>query len=561
MKSRSMFASGAAAVALTLAVSVDTLAGQTLAPQQGVSSPINLDTSPGFDLGSGGGDPLFTPQLLGLSNGMAGYEQVAAMSACALAAQRAFPPSHEVFLACWGNPTYALLPGSGATTGALASGSPLSLALAFRLPDELVSPARGLVYEAAERTLLSVGAKVFEPLGYGFISPLVLDLDRDGLLSASHGQWRPHPAQLTGPYAAFDMDGDGFKDITEWIGAGDGLLTTTLQPASARDLLGCAGGWRDGFEHLAALFDLDHNGRVEGAELDGLYVWQDLNTNGVADLGEVVPVQSLGITWIAITQTNYVSGYGYLTGLGAGPGTGLVWDWWPNYALANRRSVITPSGGPVLLGQTAVGGLGKKLFDPKKSAVTPPLTEPRQITPAQLAAWGINLPSFRLALLADGGRALIGYAAGSPAPLQAISWETHEIKLSTDSKKLDDAQKKVALPFAQVYQLASDPAGEVVLVLGDSGSKLAVVDFAAGTVTPPDGLNLRSIGLRASGVAGYDGTFWFTAWQLDGQGAVLEERGWALTPWGFWGGLSLDALRSEFGQLRQHYLTGSDSGF
>jgi hypothetical protein len=126
----------------------------------------------------------------------------------------------------------------------------------------------------------------------------------------------------------------------------------------------------------------------------------------------------------------------------------------------------------------------------------------------------------------------------------------------------------VELPFEEVYQLACNPAGRMVLALGDHGSKLAVVDFETGTVAPTEGLDLRSIGLRASGVAGdpmvrYSGTgnFWFSAWQLDEQGQVLDERVWAITPWGFWGGLSLEALKNELGPLRCHFITGPTSGF
>jgi hypothetical protein len=118
----------------------------------------------------------------------------------------------------------------------------------------------------------------------------------------------------------------------------------------------------------------------------------------------------------------------------------------------------------------------------------------------------------------------------------------------------------VALPFEEVFQMAADLAGRFVLVLGNLGSKLVVADLASGQALPPEGIDLRSIGLRASGMAGYTGTFWFTGWRLDSKGALVEERIWALTPCGFRPGLSLDSLRSHRDQqLRTLYPTGPDS--
>ena len=560
MKSRCLSVPVSVAFALAFSLTLDTLAGPAISPGPDSPSPINFDANPSFDLGGGAGDPLFAPELLGLTNGAAGYDRVAAIAAFADVAKKAFPPSHEVFLAYCGNPGYALLP--IAAPAAEPGGGLRSLTSAFRaggLAANIV-PARSASYDYSDGSQAIADSVLYElPRALVAISPLVLDLNGDVRLSASRGEWRPHPTQLTGPYAAFDMDGDGFVDVTEWIGAGDALLTTTLQPKSGRDLLGTAGGWKDGFEHLAVAFDLDHNGRVEGAELDGLYAWQDANGNGVADPSEVVPVRSLGITWISTTHSNYVASYGYAGVLSAS--TGTVWDWWPNYALANRRATLPSASGHPLLGQQAISALRQTLLAAEKKSPAPSasLPGPIHIPPTELAALGLDLPSFRLALLADAGHVLIGCDSlpGPPSQLRLV-----RVKLDA----LAPAGKKTPTPvlgfdFDHEFQLACDLAGRVALVLGDEGSRLALVDFDQQTVVPPGGLDLRSIGLRASGVVGYNGVFWFTAWQLDDQGAVLEERVWAITPFGFWGGLSFDTLRSQLGPLRQHYLTGPDSGF
>lgn len=534
-------------------------------------SPLNLDEQPAFDFGEDpAADPLFTPELLGLTNGVAGYDQAAALAAFAQAAKQDFPPSHEVFLALWGNPRYALLP-EGAAAGLLAAGSALGLASAFRgagAEANIVS-GRTAFYDYGGRTEAILGGTLYELPGVlKYVSPLVLDLDHDGRPGASRGLWQPHPARLTGPYVAFDMDGDGFADITEWIARGDGLLVTSPNPSSGRDLLGTAGGWPDGFAHLAAGFDRDGNGRVEGAELAGLYVWQDGDTNGLADAGEVAAAAGLGVHWIDTRHTNSVAGYGYLDS--QGPRTGTVWDWSPNYALAHRRAAASPPPGHPLIAvdrhtdwevwnqpwwrsqaeDTRLGRSG--------------LVASCHLSPAALAAAGVDLATFRMGLLAAGGNVLIGCDAPL-SPDGRVRARLHKL----EENQCDWATiLTVDLPFEELYQLACDPSGRCVLGLGDQGSKLALVDFATQTVTPPDGLDLRALGLRASGVAGgpmgpYSGggNLWFSGWQFNEQGEVMDERVWALTPWGLWGGLSLDALRNELGPLRQHFITGPTSGF
>ena len=559
-----------AALALTFGLNVNTSADQTPAPHPSGSPPLNLDTSPSFDFGDDPAvDPLFAPSTLGLSNGIAGFERVAALSALASVARQAFPPSHEVFLAYWGNPGYAVVPGTAPAIGALAGGSPLSLASAFRLgggAEANVVPGRTAGWSAPESSEVIVGGLLYElPGAQKYVSPLVLDLDGDGRLTASRGLWQPHPARLTGPYVAFDLDGDGFKDITEWIGAGEGLLTTSPNPTSGRDLLGTAGGWPDGFAHLAAVFDLDHNGRVEGAELNGLYAWSDANTNGLADPGEVASVAGMGIVWIASTHAGDFSSSYQMADIGQ---PRRMFDWWPNYALALQRRWAQQAEA-FLLRDAAMSAIRNILFgrvvDDNQPPRTSGLTGPRHIPPAQLVAAGIDLESFRLALLADAGHVMIGYdtfsSSGGPDRARLVrltgKYENDLIDFTC-----------VSLPFEQVFQIACNPSGRMVLVLGDQGSKLVVVDFDTETVAPPEGLDLRTIGLRASGVAGdpmvrFSGTgnFWFSAWQLNEQEEVIDERVWAITPWGFWSGLSLDALRDELGSLRQHYITGPQSGF
>ena len=57
--------------------------------------------------------------------------------------------------------------------------------------------------------------------------------------------------------------------------------------------------WNDGFEALQAL-DVNNDGVLTGAELDGLSLWNDANGDGVSEPGEVVPVNVHGIVAISV---------------------------------------------------------------------------------------------------------------------------------------------------------------------------------------------------------------------------------------------------------------------
>ncbi len=74
---------------------------------------------------------------------------------------------------------------------------------------------------------------------------------------------------------------------------------------SGFDMIGAvtwAAFWRDGFQVLRALDD-DRNGLVDGAELSGLALWHDANSNGASDPGEVRPVSAHGILSLATKGT------------------------------------------------------------------------------------------------------------------------------------------------------------------------------------------------------------------------------------------------------------------
>jgi hypothetical protein len=166
------------------------------------------------------------------------------------------------------------------------------------------------------------------------VSPLVLDMSGSGRLEASGGNWLPHPGTLyTNRMVLFDLKGDGFPMIMEWVGPDDGLLVK-LAPSQIKpdgtavitgdNLFGTMGGFANGFEKLATL-DKNHDGKLTGDELNGLYVWQDENGDGIVEPGELKSVQSLGITEIDITHNSQMVGSFVRNGKRY-----TMWDWYPN---------------------------------------------------------------------------------------------------------------------------------------------------------------------------------------------------------------------------------------
>ena len=104
--------------------------------------------------------------------------------------------------------------------------------------------------------------------------------------------------------------------------------------------------WKDGYEPLAAL-DNDRNGRLEGAELQGIAVWFDRNGNGIADPGEVVSLRSLGITSIAVHSAGLTDGVPANTnGVQLRDGSSLpTFDWTPT-SLPSVKQVFEGSHSP-----------------------------------------------------------------------------------------------------------------------------------------------------------------------------------------------------------------------
>lgn len=103
----------------------------------------------------------------------------------------------------------------------------------------------------------------------------------------------------------FDLRGYGLAERWSWVKPELGFLvwdpSASSRIASARQLFGSYTFeiFREtGYDALAALDD-DRDGQLTGAELAGVRVWFDRNSDGVSTAAEVVSLDALGITAIS----------------------------------------------------------------------------------------------------------------------------------------------------------------------------------------------------------------------------------------------------------------------
>jgi hypothetical protein len=142
------------------------------------------------------------------------------------------------------------------------------------------------------------------------VAPVVLDLNRDGMLS--YGQ------------VTMDVNGDGLMDLTRWAGAQDGVLVWdkfadglvydnsqyAFGQYATSTRLDAAGHNRvaSDLEGLSDAFDTNQDGKfnVADTQFAQFSVWQDANQNGVSDAGEVRSLADLGVTEINLVSDGVV---------------------------------------------------------------------------------------------------------------------------------------------------------------------------------------------------------------------------------------------------------------
>lgn len=127
-------------------------------------------------------------------------------------------------------------------------------------------------------------------------SPLVLDLDGDGieLVNLEDG-------------VQFDIDNDGALENVGWAGKDDGLLALDKNGDGIindqSELFGNSDLYSDGFDNLAS-YDINQDGIIDASDevYANLRVWQDSNSDGISDDGELLTLAQIGIVSINLTS-------------------------------------------------------------------------------------------------------------------------------------------------------------------------------------------------------------------------------------------------------------------
>lgn len=137
------------------------------------------------------------------------------------------------------------------------------------------------------------------------LDPLALDLNGDGVVSTL--------SQANGVH--FDLDNSGFAEKTGWVAPEDGFLVLDRngnnQIDGGNELFGTettlASGQKatNGFEALKE-FDQNSDGKIDSADevYSNLKIWQDKNSNGLADEGELFTLAELSIASIGVNYKN-----------------------------------------------------------------------------------------------------------------------------------------------------------------------------------------------------------------------------------------------------------------
>ena len=135
-------------------------------------------------------------------------------------------------------------------------------------------------------------------------TPIILDLDGDGIetLNVKNG-------------VKFDIDADNDLDQTGWVGADDGLLVRDINGDGvindASELFGEETLKKDGTkakDGYEALSELDSNNDGVINSLDDkffeLKIWQDKNSDGITDEGEIIDLTEASVKEISLNTTD-----------------------------------------------------------------------------------------------------------------------------------------------------------------------------------------------------------------------------------------------------------------
>lgn len=177
-----------------------------------------------------------------------------------------------------------------------------------------------------KRQTINEHLQKLEKLPIGAITPLVIT--RPHIKRAEDYVVRNAPV-------TFDLNGNGFQEKWDWVTPETGVLVwdplDTRRVISGRQLFGNYTFqifWKDGFHAIDSL-DVDRNNKISDIELNGISVWFDHNSDGISNVGEVTPIEELGIKSLSLDSIEFrdgmkvrMMGVKYLNGA-----SGNLWDW------------------------------------------------------------------------------------------------------------------------------------------------------------------------------------------------------------------------------------------
>ncbi|MBK4723153.1 hypothetical protein JJL56_30325 [Azospirillum sp. YIM DDC1] len=133
----------------------------------------------------------------------------------------------------------------------------------------------------------------------GKIRPVVLDLDRDGVELIDQNS----------SCAFYDVDGDGFKENVGWAKPEDGILAIDvdrnglIEMANEINFTLHSVGAQTDLDGISNAFDSNRDGILDSKDerFSDFRIWQDFDSDGVSDTGEVKTLTEAGVNSIELT--------------------------------------------------------------------------------------------------------------------------------------------------------------------------------------------------------------------------------------------------------------------
>jgi large repetitive protein len=319
-------------------------------------------------------------------------------------------------------------------------------------------------------------------------APVVIDLDGDG-------------AEFIGIAAGvtFDYAGDGNPETTAWVGADDGLLAIDANGDGivndGSEIVFARDGLTD-LQGLAADYDSNDDGVLTAAD-DGYAlfgVWQDANSNGVADAGEFQSLSDVGIVGIGLVSDGiaYSAANGSVSVAGqslytkADGSTGIVAD--AAFATGATQSAATRSSDQLRTSNMTSSIVAASLVGLAADA-TPAFAELGDIRGTQMVQFDYQpfVSSFEPFNMASVHQ---DFARTSFAPTQDFA--QHIGHVSTSLRAMDEADFGFGMQDAPVWQM-SDLLGDSVIPVTSSGQS-SMQTFGGGDMVMHQVLDMAAFG-------------------------------------------------------------------